>query len=58
MSQTEIDEAVASATGESIGVIRNLGFGMADSLDVNFDPEPRRPYMLDWDGMLPTEWPL
>ena len=58
MSQYEIDQAVATVTGENIGLIHDLGFSIADPLDVNFDPEPRRPLMLDWDSMSPAEWPL
>jgi hypothetical protein len=57
MGQHEIDQAVASVTGEKLGVIRNLGFSIADPLEVAFDPEPRRPYVLDWDRMIPGEWP-
>ena len=57
MSQSEIDQAVAAATGESIGTIHDLGFGLADPLDVYFDPEPRGPLVFDWDSMRPTEWP-
>lgn len=26
-------------------------------LEVNFDPEPRGPFVLDWDSMIPAEWP-
>ena len=29
----------------------------ADRLDVNYDPEPRRPLVFDWDAMSPAEWP-
>jgi hypothetical protein len=57
MSQREIDRAVATATGESIATIHNLGFGIADSLEVNYDPEPRRPLVFDWDTMGPADWP-
>ena len=57
MSQREIEEAVAMATGESLAVIRSHGFGVADPMHVNYDPEPRRPMMLDWDRMTPAEWP-
>jgi hypothetical protein len=57
MSQCEIDEAVASATGESISTIHSRGFGIADPLEVNYDPEPRRPLVFDWDTLSPTEWP-
>jgi hypothetical protein len=57
MTQFEIDEAVAVATGESIAVVHDMGFGIADSLEVDFDPEPRRPLCLDWDTLSPIEWP-
>ena len=58
MSQKDIDQAVATVTGENIGVIQSRGFTIADQLDVNFDPEPRRPLVLDWDSMDPIEWPF
>jgi hypothetical protein len=58
MSQYEIDQAVAMVTGENIGLIHNLGFSIADPLEVIYDPEPRQPLMLDWDSMSPAEWPL
>ena len=47
MTQSEIDVAVARATGESVTTIRSLGFGL--------DPEPKleheddQPRVLDWD---------
>ena len=58
MSQYEIDQAVATVTGENIRLIHNLGFSIADPLEVAYDPEPRKPLMLDWDSMSPAEWPL
>ena len=57
MSQQEIDEAVASATGESLALIHSRGFGMADELDANYDPEARRPMVFDWDRISAVEWP-
>jgi hypothetical protein len=57
MGQNELDEAVANATGEKLGVIRNRGFSLADPLEVAFDPEPRAPFVLDWDSMSPMDWP-
>jgi hypothetical protein len=57
MSQKDIDEAVATATGENVGLIHGLGFSLADPLEVTFDPEPRSPFVFDWDTMLPAEWP-
>jgi hypothetical protein len=58
MTQREINQAVATVTGENIGLIHDLGFSIADPLDVSFDPEPRRPLMLDWDSMMPAECPI
>jgi hypothetical protein len=51
MTQAEINRAVAAVTGESPVKICRLGFGLADPLDVNFDPEPSdvAPQWLDWD---------
>ncbi len=57
MSQHAIEVAVAMATGESLAVIQRCGFSVADPVDVNFEPEPRRPLVFDWDDMLPVEWP-
>ena len=58
MSQREIDEAVAAATGESIARIHHRGFGLADPQEVDFDPEPRRPLVFDWDSESPVDWPF
>ncbi len=57
MSQHELIEAVARATGEPVAVVSRLGFHLADPLETNFDPEPRKPFTLDWDTMRPTDWP-
>jgi hypothetical protein len=57
MSHPEIEEAVAAATGESLAVIHDRGFGVADPFDFTCDPEPRQPMVFDWDRMLPSEWP-
>lgn len=58
MGQHDIDRAVASVTGEKLGLIQGLGFSIADPLDVAYDPEPRGPLVLDWDSMSPAEWPV
>ena len=42
MSQKKIDRAVAKATGESLDLVRSLGFGIADPATVCYDPEPPR----------------
>jgi len=47
----------ARDTGESLGVIHDRGFGTADPFEVEYDPEPRRPLVLDWDSMRPGEFP-
>jgi hypothetical protein len=39
MTQEELYDAVAQHTGEDIATIARLGFSLADSLDVCFDPE-------------------
>ena len=57
MKRSEFEEAVAMATGESLSVIHQRGFSVADPLVVSYDPEPRRPLVLDWDSMAPTDWP-
>lgn len=57
MTQYEIDEAVATATGESLSLVHDRGFSIADPLDVNYDPEPRPPLVFDWDSQSPVEWP-
>jgi len=56
MTQHDLDEAVATATGESVSLIHDRGFGFANPLDVDFDPEPRWPLVLDWDTMAPAFW--
>ena len=55
MTQCELNQAVARATGESLGTVSNMGFGMADPMDVNYDPEPPseeiEDRILDWDQL-------
>ena len=51
MSQAEIDQAVAEATGESVRTIRRRGFSIVTPLKV-FDPDgddQALPQVLDWD---------
>jgi hypothetical protein len=57
MTQQEIDEAVATATGETVSLISDRGFGIADPANLHFDPEPQRPMTFDWDTMSAGEWP-
>jgi hypothetical protein len=56
MTQLDLNRAVARATGESEAVVDELGFHLADPLDVNYDPEARGPLVLDWDNMCVAEW--
>lgn len=47
MTQFEIDQLVAAATGETVDEIQHRGFGIADPEWVDYDPEPRWPLALD-----------
>jgi len=51
MNQSDLDYAVARATGESRQTITRMGFSIADPESVHYDPEPsrRRPQVIDWD---------
>ena len=51
MTQNQLNQSVADATGEDIDDIRQQGFSQADPLEVNFDPEPcdLPPQVVDWD---------
>ena len=48
MTQSQLNRAVASATGETISEIRRLGFGLADPDSVAFDPAPEEGRYVDW----------
>jgi hypothetical protein len=51
MTQTDIDHAVAYATGEELSEIKRRGFSIADPTEVDFDPEPDNlsGQVVDWD---------
>lgn len=53
MTQIQLDQLVADATGEDINKIRQRGFSVADEFDVAFDPEPDNlpPQVIDWDEL-------
>lgn len=53
MNQSQLDRAVARATGESRDTIQRLGFSIADPQSVHYDPEPvrRAPQIVDWDEL-------
>ena len=53
MSQSELEEAVAHVTGESIRTIRRHGFSLVTPLRV-FDPDENyqaEPQIVDWDAV-------
>ena len=51
--QSDLDTAVADATGEDLRTIRRRGFSLVDPHNVNFDPEPDLlpPQFIDWDEL-------
>jgi hypothetical protein len=53
MNQSQLDRAVARATGEPLETIHRMGFSIADPDSVHHDPEPsqRRPLAVDWDDL-------
>jgi hypothetical protein len=53
MKQSDLNRAVASSLGESIGTIASRGFSL---LDDSF--EDREPLVLDFDDMTPAVLPV
>ena len=53
MTQMQLEQLVARATGEDVRAIRQRGFSVADTFEVDFDPEPDNlpPQMIDWDEL-------
>jgi|LakMenEpi03Aug12_release.lakeMendotaPanAssembly.Ray.scaffolds.fasta_scaffold5184653_1 hypothetical protein len=53
MTQQQLDELVAKATGEDVRAIRRRGFSIIDPKVICFDPEPddRSPQWLDFDEL-------
>lgn len=53
MTQMQLEQLVAEATGEDVRSIRQRGFSVADPFEVDFDPEPDNlpPQMIDWDEL-------
>ena len=51
--QFDLDQAVATATGEDLQVIRRRGFSLVNPDDHDFDPEPDLlpPQYVDWDDL-------
>jgi hypothetical protein len=56
MTQSDLNQAVADVTGESVTEIKHLGFSLADPLAVGHDPEPYYLRYVDWD-QVDTERP-
>ncbi|MCG6156326.1 hypothetical protein [Rubinisphaera margarita] len=52
MRQSELNRAVASATGESIATIKRLGFLLSDPDTASRPERDCEPAMLDWDDCL------
>jgi DNA-binding winged helix-turn-helix (wHTH) protein len=53
MTQTELNQAVAEATGESVQTIRRRGFSVVTPLSV-FQPDAddyALPSVVDWDAL-------
>jgi hypothetical protein len=52
MHQSDLNRAVAAATGETVTTIKRLGFLLADP-DLELDPhdEELGPYVIDWDEL-------
>lgn len=52
MQQSELNRAVARATGESVSTIKRLGFLLADPSE-SLDPESddHGPHVIDWDEL-------
>ena len=52
MKQTDLDRAVAQATGETVSTIKRLGFLLADpDSDIHADSDEHGPYVIDWDAL-------
>ncbi len=55
MTQTELNRAVAKATRETVSTIAEMGFSIANPIDVEHDPEPTvfgnelEAKFIDWD---------
>lgn len=52
MHQSDLNRAVAEATGETVTTIKRLGFLLADpDLELNPHDEDLGPYVIDWDEL-------
>ena len=54
MSIAEFDEAVAAATGDTVGTIRRCGFSMLTRVPFELEPDDVcPPQVIDWDSADP-----
>ncbi len=52
MKQSDLNRAVARATGESVSTIKRLGFLLADpSEPLQADADQLGPWIIDWDEL-------
>ena len=52
MKQTDLNRAVALATGETIATVKRLGFLLAEPYEtVDPDSETSGPLVIDWDEL-------
>lgn len=51
MTQAHLERAVARATGEDISTIKRMGFSVVDPDQIEHDPEPALPQVVDWDAL-------
>ena len=53
MTQQDLDQSVAHATGESLHTIRRRGFSIVNPDLLDFDPEPNSlpAQYVDWDAL-------
>jgi hypothetical protein len=51
MTQSEINRAVARATGESLSTIAQRGFSLEEPLGLDYDELPSVPNVIDWDEL-------
>jgi hypothetical protein len=50
MYQSDLNRAIARATGESVSTINQLGFQLADPMAIlDDDTDDRLPSIIDWD---------
>ncbi|HVX09950.1 MAG TPA: hypothetical protein VHC22_01995 [Pirellulales bacterium] len=51
MTQARLNRAVARATGEDLSTIEHMGFSVVDPDQVEHDPGPALPQVVDWDAL-------